>query len=410
VNVPSTGAGLTAGSGSRNEQTRRHNLSTVLTLVHHDGPLSRADLTRHTRLNRSTIGALTSELAAAGLVFESAALEVGTVGRPSPMVNSSSDVVALAINPDIDAIEVGAVSLGGEVLARAHRTTDAAPTPEEARDIAVELIADVRAQLEPSVRIVGVGVAVPGLVHAPSGTITRAPHLGWEDVAWGEMLADALDLLVYVGNDAAVAVVAEAVFGAGQGATNLMYLNGSASGIGGGIIAGGALIVGADGFAGELGHTLVTSDGIACHCGRRGCLETEVNMDRLHLAAEQSGIPAADAMEEVATAPPGPFAAEVDREVDVLAHGIANLISVFNPSAVVLGGFLGDLYAARPDRIRAGVLAHAFAPLADNVRIERAQLGDELLLVGAAELAFAPLLHNPAGWVAGAYATTENRD
>jgi predicted NBD/HSP70 family sugar kinase len=317
------------------------------------------------------------------------------------MVNPRSDVVALAIHPDIDAIEVGAVSLGGEVLARAHRTTDAAPTPEEARDIAVELIADVRAQLEPSVRIVGVGVAVPGLVHAPSGTITRAPHLGWKDVAWGESLADALGFKTYVGNDAAVAVVAVAVFGAGQGATNLMYLNGSASGIGGAVIAAGARLVGADGFAGELGHTLVTSDGISCYCGRRGCLETEVNLDRLQRAASDSGTPAADAVETMATAS-GPFGAEVDREADMLALGIANLISVFNPEAVVLGGFLGDLYEAREARIRAGVLADAFAPLADNVRIERAQLGDELLLVGAAELVFTPLLHDPAGWLATA--------
>src|SRR6187431_313172 len=112
VNVRTPGPGLTASAGSRNEQTRRHNLSTLLTLVHHRGSLSRADLTRLTGLNRSTIGALTGELADLGLVFESAALEAGTVGRPSPMVNARADVVALAINPDVDAIEVGAVGLG----------------------------------------------------------------------------------------------------------------------------------------------------------------------------------------------------------------------------------------------------------------------------------------------------------
>lgn len=398
MNVPTPGSNLTAGAGSRNEQTRRHNLSTLLTLVHHGGARSRAELTRLTGLNRSTIGALTGELAAAGLVFESAALEAGTVGRPSPMVNSRSDVVALSINPDIDAIEVGAVALGGQVLARARRATDGVPSPARALEIALELIVDVRAQLPTPVTVVGVGVAVPGLVQVPTGVIARAPHLGWKNVAWGEQLADALDLPVHVGNDAAVAVVAVAVFGAGQGTTHLMYLNGSASGIGGGVIAGGARLVGANGFAGELGHTLVNSNGIPCYCGRRGCLETEVNLNRLHEAARASGIAPADAVDQMVAAPPGPFAAEVDREADVLAHGIANLISVFNPEAVVLGGFLGDLYDARPERIGAGVRADAFSPLADHVRIGRAHLGDELLLVGAAELAFAPLLHNPIGW------------
>ncbi|WP_430867848.1 ROK family protein [Demequina aurantiaca] len=398
MNVPTQNSSLLAGPGSRNEQTRRHNLSTILTTVHHGGPHSRAELTRLTGLNRSTIGALTSELTNAGLVFESAALEAGTVGRPSPMVNPRSDVVALAINPDIDAIEVGAVGLGGEVLARARRATDHIPTPDEALEIAVELVGEIRSQLGRTTRIVGAGAAVPGLVHAHTGVIARAPHLHWEDVSWAEQLSSALGLTVYVGNDAAVAVVAVAVFGAGQGATNLMYLNGSASGIGGGVIAGGSKLVGAEGFAGELGHTLVTSNGVACHCGRRGCLETEVNMDRLHEAARASGIATADAVESMATAI-GPFAAEVDREADMLAFGIANLISVFNPDAVVLGGFLGNLYSARQERIRAGVLADAFSPLGDNLKIEPAVLGDEVVLVGAAELVFAPLLHDPIGWL-----------
>ncbi|WP_062209824.1 ROK family protein [Demequina oxidasica] len=402
MSIPTSGSHLTASAGSRNEQTRRHNLSTLLTLVHHHGALSRAELTKLTGLNRSTIGALNTELAAAGFVFESAALESGTVGRPSPMVNPSAGIVALAINPDIDAIEVGAVGLGGKVLVRARRATDSVPTPDEALDIALELIEDVRAQLPDGVSVIGVGVAVPGLVETSTGMVTRAPHLGWQDVAWGEQLSDALGLPVQVGNDAAVAVVAVAVFGAGQGAADLMYLNGSASGIGGGVIAGGTRLVGANGFAGELGHTLVNSEGVDCYCGRTGCLETEVNLNRLQAAAEVAGISAADAVAQLGSPAPEPFESEVDREADVLAHGIANLISVFNPEAVVLGGFLGDLYGARQERIRAGVLADAFAPLGDNVRIERARLGDELLLVGAAELAFGPLLHDPSGWKAQA--------
>jgi predicted NBD/HSP70 family sugar kinase len=401
MNPPAPGSNLTAAAGSRNEQTRRHNLSTLLTLVHHRGATSRADLTRLTGLNRSTIGALAADLAASGLVFESAAMEAGTVGRPSPMINPNADVVALAVNPDVDAITVATVGLGGIVLDHRRRDTDGVPTPETAAGIVQELAADAMANLPDTANVVGVGVAVPGLVRAPQGIITRAPHLGWDNVAWGDTLAEHLNLPVFVGNDAAVAVIAEAVFGAGRGASNLMYLNGSASGIGGGVIAGGSLLVGADGYAGELGHTLVTSDGERCYCGRRGCLETEVNMGRLQRAATQSGLSIADLSQAGASATEQPFAGEVDREADVLAHGIANLISVFNPESVVLGGFLGDLYAAREDRILKGVAADAFAPLADRVRIEKAQLGDDLLMVGAAELAFAPLLHDPAGWFAG---------
>lgn len=398
---PTAPGQLSASAGSRNEQTRRHNLSTVLTLVHHGGSTSRADLTRLTGLNRSTIGALTAELAAARLVYESPAPEAGTVGRPSPLVNPNSDIVAIAINPDIDAIEVAIVSLGGVVVSRVRQATDTIPTPEEATRIAASLVKSLVAGLGEGRIVVGVGAAIPGLVHANNGVVARAPHLDWTDVAWGSQLAEVLGYPVAVGNDASIAVVAVAAFGAGQGSTHLMYLNGSSSGIGGGVMVDGSRLVGADGFAGELGHTLVSSGGEACHCGRRGCLETEVNLSRLYAAARESGIDPAIVLEYLAAPKASALRDEVDRQADMLAFAIANLISVFNPEAVVLGGFLGDLYDAREDRILKGVLADAFAPLADHVRIDRAKLGDNLLMVGAAELAFTPLLHDPAGWFAG---------
>lgn len=400
MNAPTPGSSLTSSTGSRNEQTRRHNLSTLLTLVHHGGAMSRADLTRMTGLNRSTIGALTAELAAAGLVFESAAIEAGTVGRPSPMVNANADVVAIAVNPDVDAVTVGVVGLGGTVLEHRRHATDGVPTPEDATVIVKALVADALKNLPETASVVGVGIAVPGLVHSPTGMITRAPHLDWNNVAWGETLEKELGFPAFVGNDAALAVVAEAVFGAAHGASNVMYLNGSASGIGGGVISDGSLLVGAGGYAGELGHTLVTSDGEPCHCGRRGCLETEVNLPRLQAAALATGIPAPDVLDALPAAAGQPFDGEVDREADALASGISNLISAFNPEAVVLGGFLGSLYEARRDRVAKAVVAGAFAPLADNVKIEKAELGRDILLVGAAEAAFAPVLHDPAGWFA----------
>src|SRR5690554_8019722 len=93
---------LAAGRGSRNEATRRHNLSTLLTLVHHRKSLSRAELTRLTGLNRSTIGALVGDLAAAGLVIETAPT-TGSVGRPSPIIKPGKRIGAIAVNPDVDA-------------------------------------------------------------------------------------------------------------------------------------------------------------------------------------------------------------------------------------------------------------------------------------------------------------------
>src|SRR5689334_13119559 len=104
---------LRADVGTGNAQTRRHNLSAVITHLHHSGSLTRAELTRRTGLNRSTVGALVAELEDGGLAYETAAPEGGGVGRPSPLVHANSKVAALAVNPDVDAIELGLVGLGG---------------------------------------------------------------------------------------------------------------------------------------------------------------------------------------------------------------------------------------------------------------------------------------------------------
>ncbi|PKQ26829.1 MAG: transcriptional regulator [Actinobacteria bacterium HGW-Actinobacteria-4] len=387
-------------AGSRNEHTHRRNLSAMLTMVHQRGSMTRAELTRATGLNRSTVGALVGELVALDLVAETDAPASRSVGRPSPLVTANPHVVAFAINPDIDAVVVGVVGLGGVVHGRVRIAAQGDLSVTQALDATEAGIGQLHASMARECLVMGVGVAVPGLVRSTDGTVTRAPHLEWTDVALRDLIATRTGLPTQVGNDAGVAMIAESVFGAGRGVTDLVYLNGSASGIGGAALVGGASLRGADGYAGELGHTLVNSDGIACHCGRRGCLETEVNLQRI-LAVTGEPDHGGQYLEHFPANGSTALHAELDRQADVLGHGIANLISVFNPEAVVLGGFLSALYEARPERIAQAVAADAFAPLADHVRIERAQLGENLLMVGAAELAFAALLQDPVGVASG---------
>ena len=369
-----------AARGSRNELTRRHNLSTVLLAVHYGTAVSRAELTRKTGLNRSTIGSMVAALAEAGLVTSEVAEDASGVGRPSPIVRPTTEVVALSIHPDIDAVRVALVGLGGRVLASERREVAGGLDMAEAVDIIAELTETVRRSAPKHTRIVGAGVAVPGLVDDERGIVVDAPHLGWRGEPLARRVAARLGIEVHVGNDATVGLLAEARFGAGRGRSDVLYLNGSASGIGGSALVGGTLLTGARGFGGEFGHILVTSDGLPCDCGRSGCLETEVNMQRLDAAR------AAGALD-----------AELDRQADVLSHAIANLVVAFNPEAVILGGFLANVLDNRGAAIRNGVARLAFGPLAEGVVIARNALGDDLLLVGAAELGLARLLRNPLG-------------
>ncbi|WP_159448790.1 ROK family transcriptional regulator [Demequina sp. NBRC 110053] len=385
------GRTIAPGRGSRNEATRQHNLSTVLSLVHHRRGMSRADLTRATGLNRSTVGLLVGDLVAARLVTEEAPTSTG-VGRPSPVIAPDASVAALAINPDVDAVTLGLVGLGGVVHARRRVELDQVPSVEDVLATVATHARDLTGRSD--VRVVGAGVAVPGLVRVRAGRVARAPHLGWRDKALSAPLADALGVNVGVDNDANAALVAEAVFGAARGLENVVYLNGSVSGIGGSLLVDGAILRGADGFAGELGHTIIRADGEQCHCGRRGCLETEVNLQRLEQAAS-GAIEHDDVARSLASLDTGALSREIDRQVDLLGRAMASLVSAFNPEAVVLGGFLAALQDLRPERLSRTLHEMSFAPLADSVDVLPAQLGEELLMVGAAELGFAPLLVNP---------------
>ncbi len=384
-----------AGVGRRNDETRQHNLSTVLTTIHHDGPLARAEITRRTRLNRSTVGALVTELVELGLAFETPPEATLARGRPSPIVHPNSKVSALVINPDIDSLTLGLVGLGGVVHTRIRRELSQIPSPRNAIDLTVQLVEDLLEELN-NYKIVGVGLVIPGLVRARDGLVRRAPYLDWTNEPFAEHMAQALGLPAFAGNDAGVSMISESLFGAGRGVNNLVYLNGFSVGIGGGIMVAGSPLIGENGYAAELGHTVVTGSSLRCYCGRFGCLETEVNLVRLRsfMGSDPVDLDELDAV--LMNTTDSALKEEAARQITILAEAIANFVSVFNPEVVLLGGFLGSLHAAWPDLVRRRVREASFSPLAENLLIERATLRSRLPLLGAAELAFTPLLTNPS--------------
>nr|WP_218852612.1 ROK family transcriptional regulator [Spelaeicoccus albus] len=378
-------------------------MSTVLSLVHRRDASSRAELTRATGLNRSTTAALVNELAGRRLVETSAPDANARVGRPSPLVAANPDVVALAVNPEVDAVTVGVVGLDGTVHEVERHETAAIPAARDAVSIAADMIARLAFRRagpkQGARRVVGVGVAVPGLVRESDGVVRLAPHLKWTDERFAAELAEATGLSVWAANDANLGANAEHLFGAGRGVTEMVYVNGGASGIGAGVISAASPLTGISGYAGELGHTLVNSGGRRCHCGAVGCLETEVSQRAL---LDVLGWKAADAgeLEEALTGGKanGAVRREVDRQLASLAVALRNATNVFNPQLIVLGGFLRALVSAAPGRLDELVVAEALSVSAESVRIAPAELGTELLMIGAAELAFRALIADPAEW------------
>jgi predicted NBD/HSP70 family sugar kinase len=378
------------------DQLRRRNLSRLLTLIHQNGSLSRAELTRLTGLNRSTIGTLVADLVALDLVYETMPDSGSRAGRPSPIVNPGSTVVAIAVNPEVDAIHIAMVALGGRVLRIVHLDIEAPLTVAEVVTRSSAAVAGMLSGRDQSVRVIGIGLAVPGQVRLSDGQVREASHLGWFEEPMAATLSRAAGFPVWAANAAILGMRAEAVFGAGRGIDDLVYFIGGASGIGGGVVTGGQWMTGAAGYAGEFGHTFVRSDGAACHCGASGCLEAEVTQQSL---LDVAGLrhDQADSLAAALTASTDPAAAAlVGRDLELLGIAVRNAVNVFNPARVVLGGFLAELYRARGDEART-LVGDAIRSARESVAIVPSALGSEQLMIGAGELVFAALLEDPAG-------------
>lgn len=381
------------------EGVRQRNLARVLRLVHLEGPLSRSALTDATGLNRSTIGDLVAELVTAGLAHEGAPDPRRRAGRPSPNVSANPRLVAIAVHPEVDALEIAAVGLDRILVARVREDRAQLLTPDETVERVARQIEEWQRDILTDARIVGIGVAVPGLVRSADGRIRHAPHLQWTDTPLRELLTEATRLPTVVGNDATLGAHAEHLFGAARGADDVVYLNGGSSGIGGGLVIAGRPVGGAGGYAGEFGQN---RPGIAAASDRRsgatGVLEDEVNRGRLLAALQLHRADDPTLAEALRQSSSVDVDEEVERQRRILATALANAVNVLNPSVVVLGGFLAMLVERDAAAFTRAVTDQAMSASGEEVHVRPAALAENRLLIGAAEVAFAGLIADPASF------------
>ena len=363
------GSNPSASSGGAGaEQMRRRNLSTLLGHVHLSGPTSRSKLAALTGLNRSTIADLVGELAALGLVVERRAPKSAGPGRPSPVVAANPEgAVVLAIEVAVDSIAVATIGLGGHVYNRVRIDRPRGRfSPSETVEDAVKLAEPLLASVPVDHHFAGVGVAVVGLTRRADGFVHLAPNLGWRDVPLGDMLAArlGLDVPISVANEADLAALSEHRRGVSPGVANLLFVSGEV-GIGVGVILGGRPGLGAAGYAGEAGHTLVNPAGVRCRCGATGCWETEAGEGALlRLAGPAVGTGGRVSIDHTIALAEGGDAqvrAAIDTVGRWLGVGIADLVNLFNPELVVLGGMYGRLHPLLRDALEDGLRSRVLA-------------------------------------------------
>ncbi|MFE9493235.1 ROK family protein [Streptomyces collinus] len=397
------------GTTSRARLDRgRGALGPALELVHTGRAPTRAVLTAELGVTRATAGAVAAELEALGLIRVDArpGAAAGSQGRPSHRLAVAEDgPVALAAQVHADGFRAALVGLGGRIVATApgRETVDADP----AKVLGSVVEAGAELLRTTGRRCVGAGLAVPSAVAEPDGLALNPLHVAWPAGApvrriFAERVREAgITGPAFAGNDVNLAALAEHRHGSGRGARDLLCVASGHRGVGGALVLDGRLHTGSSGLALEVGHLPVNPGGRPCHCGSRGCLDVET--DPLALLVEAGRAPGpevsllqqADDLLRTRYAEPAVRAA-ADTLIDRLGLGLAGLVNLLNPDRIILGGLHRTLLETDPDRLRAVVADRSLWGQSGGVPILACTL-DHNSLVGAAELAWQPVLDDPLG-------------
>ncbi|HET6739784.1 MAG TPA: ROK family transcriptional regulator [Kribbella sp.] len=389
---------------------RRNNLSVVLRHVRDLGPRSRARIAEETGLNKATVSSLVAELVERGLLREGSADSSRALGRPGQLVElDGSGVCGVGAEINVDYLAVVALDLTGTVAHEKRVPVDVAQLgPATSLDQLAELISEAVEAVETrGGQVAGVTLAVPGLVQGETGELKLAPNLGWGELSVAEEMRARLGAPAYplhVDNEANLATLAAYAELRDEALHDLVLLTG-AVGVGGGVVTGGHLLRGDDGYAGEVGHMPVAPTGQACGCGRTGCWETVVGLTALLRQATDRDDPVRDPSLDVEQR----LAAIVERAEagdartlsalqDVgtwLGVGAAILVNILNPAVLVLGGYFAVLGPWLEAPLEQAIRERVLAPDGGGCRIVRSGLGFAAAVRGGAQISLDQVFANP---------------
>ncbi len=390
---------------------RRHNLSLVLRLLASQGPRSRAGVAAVSGLTRATVSSLVADLIDRGLVREGGQEADQRVGRPATMLElDGSQLVTLGMEMDVGFTAVIANDLAGNCVYQRRRQISGASLAFD--QLLPTLVKELRRAIEAveagGRRVVGLTVAVPGIVDMEHGVVTQAPNLGWRMAPLGDELQSALGphLPITIDNEANLGALAEYRVGPHAGTNHLVYLM-AVNGVGAGIIIDGGVFRGASGAGGEVGHTTVQPKGLQCACGSVGCWETTVSLRALlHDAVPDlaSGILRDRRLSPEAKLAPVIARASANNPIAIkglkkfgrwLGIGLANIIDTFNPEVIVLAGFIPWVAPWVMDEATKALQENSLAESAERCRVELSTLGFSAAALGGAIHASERLFASP---------------
>lgn len=375
------------------------NRSIILNKIRLNGPISRIELAKRNNISPSTVASAVLELIREGYVSEIGTGESSGGRRPILLQFDPDNHYLLAVAITNTSIELALMNLEASIL-RKESMSVLGLQGDAVIDLMMELLDDLIVDTHPLDKCIGIAVTMPGVVNVEKGIIYYNSKLRLNEVPLKKIVEDRYGIKAWVENDTNSLVLAERRFGGYSQYSNLIYIM-IGDGVGAGILVNDTILRGSRGGAGEFGHTSVNRNGIRCECGNVGCLENSVSWPAVYsriLAAITSGRPTLiselsegdfnriqPSVYKEALRREDSLAMDITEEIaEHLGAGIVNLINLFNPGAIILGGCLAHDNPILLDKVQAHIKRHAMRILKDDILVGQSSLGEQDILAGAA--------------------------
>ena len=396
---------MTIVSAANNTYLREKNLSSVLNYIfYHKSKAFRAKLAERVGLNKSTASSLVQELIERDLLREIGKNQAGAIGRPATFleINPQTGFI-IGVDLSVDFISVMVTDFSGKAIWERKFPIDSEVKQDDAIAKMLELVKEAMAVCkEKNNRILGLGLAVPGLVDTNGDNLIYAPHLNWKDVPFRKILSESTELQeIQIENDANAATIGEHIYGVARKTGDFIFVF-VGKGIGSGLFLNGKLYRGMNGYAGEIGHLPIIAEPFnnLCDCGNLGCWETYANestilkrtnerLEKRHSSIistlmEEQHTPLSISILKKAADAGDQESLEIYSEAgDAIGIGIAGLINIFNPDKVIVGGPISISGIHLLPAIINSVKKHTLPDLNQNVEILLSEFGRDAVLIGA---------------------------
>ena len=377
------------------DHIKQVNAGRVYKLIDELGPISRIDLSKTSRLAPASITKITRELIDAHIIHETIVQEATSRGRPAVgLQTDNEDWQFVSMRLGRGYLTIALHELGGSVLI----DTKIDIHEVEQDDVLARLLHETeeffQTYADQLSRVTSIAVTLPGLVNAEQGIVIKMPHYNVKNLPLGPAMYQSTGLPVFIANDTRAWALAEKLFGNSQVNDNSALIS-IHHGVEAGIILGGRLLQGRHGNIGELGHIQIDPNGLLCHCGNRGCLETVASSQAIREQVTmrlQEGEPSIIDIEHVtiesicsAAADGDPLAVEVVEKLgSYLGAAISIVINLFNPEKVIIGGVINQAKSILYPAIEAVVKNQSFSDYRVNLEIVESRFYKQATMPGAA--------------------------